>query len=93
MTPHETPPTDDPVLARRAAIARASAIATKAGYAAVLTAVVVFVVGFFAGFNNAVISIVVGLIVLSGLLLVPAMIFGYGAKMAERHERGEPFTY
>ena len=74
---------------KRAQITAWSEKANRFGYLAILAAMIVFVIGFFVGFNSAVIAVVVGLIALSGLLLIPAMIFGYGVKAAEKEERGE----
>lgn len=84
---------DDPIAARRAKIADWCAKGTRYGYSAVLAAVIVFVVGFFVGFSDVIVVLVVGLLVVSGALLIPAMIFGYGVKAAEQEERGEKFTY
>lgn len=84
---------DDPIAARRAKIAQWCARGTRWGYSAVLAAVVVFVVGFIVGFSDVIVVLVVGLLAVSGALLIPAMIFGYGVKAAEQEERGEKFTY
>ncbi|NLA35472.1 MAG: hypothetical protein GX868_07265 [Actinobacteria bacterium] len=83
----------DPIAARRAKIADWCAKGTRYGYLAVLAAMVVFVIGFFIGFSEVIVVLVVGLLIVSGALLIPAMIFGYGVKAAEQEERGEKFTY
>ena len=54
--PHDRPgprplPTDDPVRARRAQVARAASMAQRIGYALFAVAVVAFFIGFFAGFT------------------------------------------
>jgi len=88
----DTPP-DDPILVRRAQVARWSAFAKRAGYAAVGLSVAAFVAGAVTDFNDAVVAVVVGGLALSALLLIPAIIFGYGVSMAESEERGEPFRH
>ena len=82
-----TPPTD-PVLVRRAQVARWSAAAKRAGYLAILAAMVVFAVGLIGDFGPAVTTTIVACLVASAVLLIPALIFGYGVKAAEREEAG-----
>ncbi|HOT78399.1 MAG TPA: hypothetical protein PKY13_00355 [Microthrixaceae bacterium] len=84
---------DDPVLIRRAQVARWSAMAKRAGYLTILVAMIVFVIGFATEFGPAVTGIIVGCLVASAVLLIPALIFGYGVKAAEREDAGEPFRY
>lgn len=81
------PPQADPVLARRARIARLVELGKAAGYGLYLVAIVAFVAGFFAGFDGAVRSLFVLGIVVGSILLAPAIVFGYGIKAAERDER------
>ena len=80
----------DPVQRRRQQVSAWSAAAKRGGYVAILVAMVVFVVGAATTFSPVVTSIIVGCIVVSALLLIPAMIFGYGARAAEREELGLP---
>ena len=77
----------DPVLARRAHIARLVDLGKAVGYGLFLVAIVAFVVGFFAGFDGAVRSLFVLGIVVGSIFLAPAIVFGYGIKAAERDER------
>lgn len=84
---------DDPVLRRRAQVARWSAAAKRGGYAAVLAAMITFVVGFVTEFGPAITALVVGFLTLSAVLLIPALIFGYGVKAAEQEDAGQPFRY
>jgi hypothetical protein len=84
---------DDPIAARRAQITRWCATAKRAGYAMVLLATIAFFVGLATSFSAVVVDLVVGGIAASGLLLIPALIFGYGVKAAESEERGEPFRH
>jgi len=82
-----TPPSDDPVRARRAQIARAANLAQRLGYALFGAAIVVFFVGFFAGFTGGLVSAIVALMVAGSVLLAPAIITGYAVKAAERDDR------
>ena len=83
----------DPVLARRAQIAKWCALGKRWGYIAVLGAMVVFVIGFATEFRPAITTTILVLITASAILLIPALIFGYGVKAAEREEAGERFRY
>ena len=93
MTSHAPSPTDDPVLVRRAQVAKWSALAKRLGYVAILVAMIVFVVGFVTEFGPLVTGTIIGCLVASAVLLIPALIFGYGVKAAEREDAGEPFRY
>ena len=83
----------DPVIERRAAIARWCAIGRRVGWGLIALAVVVFAVGAVTGFSDAVIVTVVAALAASAVALIPAVIFGYGVSAAEKEDRGEPFTY
>lgn len=84
MTPS---PAVDPVLAKRARIARWVALGKRVGYALFGVAIVAFVIGFFAGFGGATGTLIVWSIVVGSLVLAPAIVFGYGVKAAERDDR------
>ncbi len=102
-TPHHTSNSDvhariasteaDPVLVRRAQVAHYSALGKRLGYMCILVACIAFGCGLFLNFGTAVTAIVVGALALSAVFLVPATIFGYGVKAADREDRGEKFTY
>ena len=77
----------DPVLARRARIARLVELGKTVGYGLFGVAIVAFVLGFFAGFDGAVRTAFVFGIVAGSIVLAPAIVFGYGVKAAERDER------
>lgn len=77
----------DPVLARRAQIARLVAIGQRVGYGLFGVAIVAFLVGFSAGFDGITGSLIVGCIVIGSIVLAPAIVFGYGVKAAERDDR------
>ncbi len=82
-----TSPTDDPVLARRARIARAVAAGKRVGYSALLGAIVAFVVAAATDFAQPWVTLsVVGLVVACVVLPLP-IVFGYGLRAAVREER------
>ena len=71
----------DPVLARRARIARVVRYGQRAGYAALLVAVVSFVVAAVA------VDISVAALVAAIVILPVPIVLGYGVRAAEREER------
>jgi hypothetical protein len=78
----------DPIVARRARIARSVALAKRVGYLALLAAIVAFVIGAIAGFPGWTVTVaVVGLVVAIVVLPIP-IVMGYGIRAAEREERG-----
>ena len=79
----------DPVLARRARLARLAAGGQRVGYALLLVALVAFFAGAVTGFPAASIVIVVGALVVTTLVLLPAIILGYAVRAAEKEDRGE----
>ncbi len=80
-------PADDPVLARRARIARAVAVAKRIGYLALGIAIVAFFVAIVAGFPTWAVTVsVVGLVTACVVLPLP-IVFGYGVRAAEREDR------
>ena len=80
--------TDDPVLSRRARIARLVALGKRSGYGALLLAIVAFVIGAILSFPTwTVVVATVGLVVCC-IALPPAVVFGYAVRAAEREERG-----
>ena len=80
-------PADDPVLARRARIARLTEIGQRTGYALFGLAIVLFVIGFVAGFSDAIVTIVVACLLIGSVVLAPAIVFGYAVKAAAREDR------
>jgi hypothetical protein len=80
-------PSLDPVLAKRARIARLVEVGKRIGYGLFGIAIVGFVIGFFAGFGRLTGTVVVWSIVIGSLVLAPAIVFGYGVKAAERDDR------
>jgi hypothetical protein len=80
----------DPVLAKRARVARAVKIALRVGYAAFLVAIVAFAVGLAADFPSWAVAVsIVGLATAIVVLPLP-IVLGYGVRAAEREERQGP---
>lgn len=77
----------DPVLARRARIARLVAVGQRIGYGLFGLAIVLFVVGAVRGFTGRLVSVIVAAMVAGSLVLAPAIVFGYGVKAAVRDDR------
>ncbi|MCU1353753.1 MAG: hypothetical protein JWM05_2962 [Acidimicrobiales bacterium] len=77
----------DPVLAKRARIARLVSLGQRVGYLLFLLSVVLFFVGITVGLTGALVTLIVGAIVVGSLVLAPAIVFGYAVKAAERDDR------
>ncbi|MGH9280520.1 MAG: hypothetical protein ACRD12_20805 [Acidimicrobiales bacterium] len=82
-----TPP--DPVRARRARIGRLAALGKRLGYLLFLVAVVVFVAAAVSDFPSVLVTVVVASLALGSVLLLPAIVVGYGVKAAAREDSGE----
>jgi hypothetical protein len=79
--------TDDPVLRRRAQIARLADRGQKVGYGLFGVAVVAFVVAAVVGFSPAWVTVVVVAMVVGSVVLAPAIVLGFAAKAADREDR------
>jgi predicted membrane protein len=79
--------TDDPVLRRRAQIARLADLGQKVGYGLFGVAVVAFVVAAVVGFSPAWVTVVVVAMVVGSVVLAPAIVLGFAAKAADREDR------
>ena len=77
----------DPVLARRARIARVVRYGQRAGYAALLVAVVSFIVAAASDFPAVAVDISVAALVAAIVILPVPIVLGYGVRAAEREER------
>ncbi len=78
---------DDPVLVRRARIARAVTVGKRVGYTGLLGAVVAFVVAAATDFAEPWVTLsIIGLVVACVVLPLP-IVFGYGLRAAVREER------
>lgn len=78
----------DPVLVKRARIARAVAIGQRVGYALFALSVVLFFYGLVVDYTTAITNAIVTCLVVGSLILAPAIVFGYAVKAAEREEQG-----
>ena len=78
---------DDPVLARRARIARLTELGQRIGYALFGLAIVLFVVGFVIGYSDVLVTVIVAGLGVGSAVLAPAIVFGYAVKAAEREDR------
>ena len=80
-------PTDDPVRARRAQVARWTLLANRVGYVLLGVAVVLFFVALMVGFSAPMATLVIATMVLAFVLLAPSIVLGYAVKAADREDR------
>jgi hypothetical protein len=78
---------DDPVLVRRARIARWVGLGKRVGYGLLLLAVVAFVVAAITGFPSGVVTVTVVALVAACIVLPAPIVLGYGLRAAEREDR------
>lgn len=77
----------DPVLAKRARIQARVDLGKRVGYGLYAAAVLGFVAGAIRGFSDFLVTAIVAAMTVGAVLLIPAIVFGYGVKAAERDER------
>jgi hypothetical protein len=77
----------DPVLARRAKVAKLAATGKRAGYTLLLVAIVAFGWGMATRFSTLLIAVFVVAMAGCTLILAPSIVFAYGVRAAEREER------
>lgn len=87
MSARPEPGSDDPVLQRRATIAHWSGLGRRVGFLLYGIALVVFFVGLATDFPSWAASTIIVCILVGAIALIPAIVFGYGVKAAEREER------
>jgi hypothetical protein len=80
-------PRDDPVLVRRARIAKLTELGQRVGYSLFALAIVLFIIGFVGGYSDLIVAIIVGSLGIGSAVLAPAIVFGYAVKAAEREDR------
>lgn len=80
-------PAPDPVLERRARIARLVEIGKRLGYGLFGAAIVLFVAGFVTSFSDALATAIIGCLLAGSAVLAPAIVFGYAVKAADREDR------
>ena len=85
--PTRPDPGTDPVLLKRARIARLVDIGQKVGYGLFGLAVAAFLIGFVVGLEQWVVTLIVTCIVIGSIVLAPAIVFGYAVKAADRADR------
>jgi hypothetical protein len=78
--------TDDPIRARRAAVARWNTRATRTGYVLFLVAVVMFFVALASDFSSGKVTVITVAMIAGSLLLAPAIVVGYAVKAAEKDD-------
>ena len=78
---------DDPVLRRRAQLARLADLGQKVGYGLFAVAVVAFVAAAVVGFSSAWVAVVVAALVAGSVVLAPAIVVGFAARAADREDR------
>jgi hypothetical protein len=77
-------PERDPVLVRRAQIARLAALGQRIGYALFGIAIVLFIVGYVTEYSSVLVTLIVACLIVGSLVLAPAIVAAYGVKAAER---------
>jgi len=85
--PDETP-APDPVLVRRAQIARGVAIASRLGYGLLLMAIAAFVTGALTSFPGWTVTLTIVGLVAACVILPAPIVLGYGVRAADREDRG-----
>jgi hypothetical protein len=86
-------PSEDEILAKRARISAWCALGKRVGYLLYGLAMVLFFLGLATTYSDWLVTTIVAAMAIGGALLIPAIIFAYGVKAAEREDRGEPFGY
>lgn len=77
----------DPVVERRARIARFVQIAQRIGYGAMLVAVVTFAIGLASDFPGWSVALTVAMLTAAIVILPIPIVLGYGVRAADREER------
>ncbi|MCU0271400.1 MAG: hypothetical protein MUF83_22540 [Acidimicrobiales bacterium] len=82
---NDRPP--DPVLARRARIARLCELGQRVGYVLFGLFMALIVLGGIIGFSDLVATAATVALVVGSLVLAPAIVFSYAVKAADREDR------
>jgi hypothetical protein len=83
-------PTTDPVLVRRARIAKLVQVGQRLGYGLFAVAMVGFFVGLATSYTEPLVTLVIGCLLVGSAVLAPAIVLGYAVKAAEREDQGLP---
>ena len=78
----------DPVLARRALIAKAVSLGQRVGYSLFGLSMVLFFYGLITGYTEGLTTAIAACLLIGSLILAPAIVFGYAVKAAEREDQG-----
>ncbi len=78
---------EDPVVARRARIARFAALGERVGYLALLVAIVAFFVGVASSFPAWTVAVCVAGMAVACVVLPIPIVLGYGVRAAAREDR------
>jgi len=84
-----TPP--DPVVERRARIARAVKLAKRVGYLLLMAAVVLFAIALATGFPSGLVTATAAALIAACVVLPVPIVMGYGLRAAEREDRAQGF--
>jgi lipopolysaccharide export LptBFGC system permease protein LptF len=82
----------DPVVERRARIARGVKLAKRIGYVLLLAAVVLFAVALAAGFPSGLVTATAVALIAACVVLPVPIVMGYGLRAAERDDREQGLT-
>ncbi len=85
----DNPLTDDPVLARRAQIARWVRVGKRIGYSLWLIAIILYAIGLIDRYRPGLVTAIVTCLLVGSVFLLPAIILGYAVRAADREDRGE----
>jgi hypothetical protein len=83
----DDPPIQDPVVARRARIARFASLGKRVGYLALLVAIVAFFVGVAASFPAWTVAVCIAGMAVACVVLPLPIVLGYGVRAAAREDR------
>jgi high-affinity Fe2+/Pb2+ permease len=77
----------DPVLARRARVARLTETGQRVGYGLFGLAIALFIAAALTSFTSALVAGITTCLAVGSLVLAPSIVFGYAVKAAEREDR------
>jgi NADH:ubiquinone oxidoreductase subunit 6 (subunit J) len=80
-------PDSDPVVVRRARIARWVGLAKRVGYSLLLLAVVLFLIAAVTGFPSGLVTTTAVALIAACVVLPVPIVMGYGLRAAEREDR------
>ncbi len=80
-------PDADPILARRAQVARLTSLGIRLGMGSYLLATVLFFIAVATEFTGLLTASMTLLLLVGSVLLAPAMVFHYAVKAADRADR------